>query len=114
MIHPGRTSLLIAPVIATLASSAVAATTRVVPAHGATRAALRHAFVVQDGSTTGVTGEYVTQARPQLGVVCQKTPDGRLARFLFRSSGASWRFVLTTTGSRSGNSSERALERACR
>lgn len=90
-----------------------AAFTRVIPARGATRASLRHTFIVKDGSSQGITGEYVTVGRPSLGVVCQRTPDGRLARFVFGRWGRSWRFVLTTTGTRTGNSSERALERAC-
>jgi hypothetical protein len=114
MIHPGRISLLIPVAVVGATSTAAAASPRVVPARGATRAALRHAFVIQDGSTVGITGEYVTSATPKRGVVCQRTPDGRLARLVFRKSGGSWRFVLTTTGSGTGNSVERALERACR
>jgi hypothetical protein len=113
MIHPGRISLLIVLAMVAVTSSAAAASTHVVPARGATRAALRHAFVVQDGSAVGITGEYVTSARPKRGVVCQRTPDGRLARFLFGSAGGSWRFLLTTTTSSTGNSVDRALERAC-
>jgi hypothetical protein len=112
--HPRRISVLAATGIAALAStSAAVASAPVTPARGATRAALVHAFVVQDGSNVGISGAYVTGSRPMLGVVCQKTPDGQLARFVFRSSGASWRFVLEATGSRTGNPAERALERAC-
>jgi hypothetical protein len=114
MIHRRRIPLLVAVGIAAFASAAEAAPPRVVPARGATRASLRHAFVVQDGSAQGITGEYVTSTGPRLGVVCQRTPDGRLARFVFRGSGRSWRYVLTSTGSRTGNGSDRALERACR
>jgi hypothetical protein len=114
MSHPRRISVFAATGIATLASTAAAvASARITPARGATRAALVHAFVVQDGSNMGISGAYVTRSMPKLGIVCQRTPDGRLARFLFRSSGGTWRFVLSTTGSRTGSSSERALERAC-
>jgi hypothetical protein len=114
MSHPRRIAILAATGIAAMASTAAAvASAPVTPARGATRASLIHAFVVQDGSNAGISGAYVTGSRPVLGVVCQKTPDGRLARFVFRSSGRSWRFVLETTGSSTGNSAQRALERAC-
>jgi hypothetical protein len=113
MIKPRRIALLGVTALVVLASTAVAASPRVTPARGATRASLRHTFIVKDGSSQGISGEYVTHGRPTFGVVCQRTPDGRLARFVFTRSRRSWRFVLTTTGTRRGNSSERALERAC-
>ncbi len=100
--------------VAVLAPGAAAlAAGGVVPARGATRASLVHAFVVQDGSSAGLGGTYVSRSRPVLGVVCQKTPDAGTVRFLFRSSGRSWRFLFSTTGRRQGASLERQLERAC-
>jgi hypothetical protein len=83
------------------------------PARGATRASLVHAFVVQDGSSVGITGTFVARSRPVLGVVCQRTPDAGTVRFVFRSAGRSWRFVLSTRATNRGTGVERALERAC-
>ena len=101
--------------VVTLASGTVAsAGTGVSPARGATRSALVHAFVVQDGSSVGISGEYVGGSRPMLGVVCQKTPDAGTVRFLFKSSGRSWRFLFSTRTTSIGSSLERRLEQACR
>ena len=95
---------------ATLAAPADAAAS-VVPARGATHLALRRAFIRQDGSSVGITGEFVGRSA---GVVCQRTPDAGLVRFLFSRSGGSWHFLFSTRGTRTGPSAERALERACR
>ena len=98
---------------ASLALAGMALAGSVKPARGATRTSLVRAFVAQDGSSVGLTGEYVTRSRPQLGVVCQKTPDAGLVRFLFKRSGGSWRYLFSTNGTRRGTSLERRLERAC-
>ncbi len=98
---------------ALLAPGAAVAAGTVVPARGATRASLVHAFVVQDGSSAGIRGVYVSRSRPPLGVVCQRTPDAGTVRFLFRSSGRSWRFAFSTTGRRRGGALAQQLERAC-
>jgi hypothetical protein len=83
------------------------------PARGSTRSSLLHAFVVQDGSSAGVSGEYVGGSKPLLGVVCQRTPDRGTVRFLFRRSGRSWRYLFSTAGTGRGSAIERRLEHAC-
>ncbi|HET8978092.1 MAG TPA: hypothetical protein VFN87_08030 [Solirubrobacteraceae bacterium] len=115
MTLPRRSTLAAAVTAAGLAAAGTAsAAGGVSPARGSTRSALVHAFVVQDGSSAGVRGTYVAGSRPQLGVVCQKTPDAGTVRFLFRRSGRSWRFLFSTRGTRAGGSVDRRLEQACR
>lgn len=115
MTLPRKSALAAALGVATLASGAVAnAGAGVTPARGATRSALVHAFIVQDGSSAGVNAEYVGGSSPMLGVVCQKTPDAGTVRFLFRSSGRSWHFLFSTRATSKGSSLQRRLEQACR
>jgi hypothetical protein len=110
MIAPRHFALSVAVAAVTLAAPADAAAS-VVPARGATGVALRRAFIRQDGSSGGISGEFVKRSA---GVVCQRTPDAGLVRFLFGRSGGSWRFLFSTHGTRTGTSAQRALERACR
>ncbi len=111
-----RSSLVAAAVgMATLTAGAPAlAAVHVTPARGATRASLVHAFVAQDGSSVGITGAYVARTRPALGVVCQRTPDAGMVRFVFQRGGRSWRYVLSTRATNRGSAVERVLEKACR
>jgi hypothetical protein len=95
----------------TILAAPASAAASVRSARGATRSALRSAFIRQDGTRVGISGEYVLASD---GVVCQRTPDAGLVRFLFSRSGRSWRFRFLTRGTRRGNSTQRALERACR
>ncbi|HWC87951.1 MAG TPA: hypothetical protein VG388_15565 [Solirubrobacteraceae bacterium] len=83
----------------------------VTPAHGSTRSALVHAFTTQDGTSQGIVGVYVSRSS---GVVCQRTPDAGLVRFLFGHAGSSWRYAFSTRGTARGTATQRALERACR
>jgi hypothetical protein len=112
---PSRRLTLVAAVAAStlvFAAAAIAAG-GVTPARGSTRSSLVHAFVVQDGSSVGITGVYVAGSRPVLGVVCQKTPDRGTVRFLFRRSGRSWRYLFATGGAGTGSAVDRRLEHAC-
>ena len=47
------------------------------------------------------------------GIVCQRTPDAGLVRFLFAQSGSRWRYAFSAAGTKRGTSTDRALERAC-
>jgi hypothetical protein len=82
----------------------------VTPAHGPTRSGLVHAFTAQDGTSQGISGVYVSGSA---GIVCQRTPDAGLVRFLFRHKGGSWRFAFSTHGAAQGTATQRRLERAC-
>lgn len=79
-------------------------------AHGSTRAALVHAFVVQDGTSVGISGVFTSGSA---GVVCQKTPDAGRIRFLFSRSGGHWRFSFSTRGTHRGSPTQRRLAAAC-
>ncbi|HET9104693.1 MAG TPA: hypothetical protein VFN55_15175 [Solirubrobacteraceae bacterium] len=103
-----RIVILTAVLVLNVACAAWAA--GVSPARGATRTALIGAFVRQDGSNTGIKGVFVSGTS---GVVCQKTPDAGLVRFVFHRSGA-WRFAFSTRGTHRGNATQRRLESACR
>ena len=94
-----------------LAGGATAGAAGTAAAHGATRAALIHAFVVQDGTSVGIYGVYTSGSA---AVVCQKTPDAGKIRLLFSGSGRSWRYVFTTRSTHSGTRTQRRLEAACR
>jgi hypothetical protein len=83
---------------------------RVTRAHGSTRSALVRAFTVQDGSSQGISGVYVSGAA---GVVCRRTPDAGLVRFLFRHTGGAWHYVFSTRRTAKGTATQRRLERAC-
>jgi hypothetical protein len=111
---PPRKLIVVAAIAGALVFAAAAlAAGGVRPARGSTRSSLVHAFVVQDGSSAGISGAYVAGSRPTLGVVCQKTPDRGTVRFLFSRSGRSWRYLFSTGGTRSGSAVERQLEHAC-
>ena len=93
-----------------LAGGSAADAAGIAKAHGAKRAALVHAFVVQDGTSTGVYAVYTSGSG---GVVCQKTPDAGKIRALFSGSGGSWRYAFTTRSTHRGTSTQRRLEAAC-
>ncbi|HWD74177.1 MAG TPA: hypothetical protein VG371_03510 [Solirubrobacteraceae bacterium] len=115
MTPPRRFTLVAAIAAATLVIAAAAiAAGGVTPARGSTRSSLVHAFVVQDGASTGITGVYTAGSHAVLGVVCQKTPDRGTVRFLFRRSARSWRYLFSAAGAGKGTAVERQLERACR
>ncbi|HWE09220.1 MAG TPA: hypothetical protein VG325_07690 [Solirubrobacteraceae bacterium] len=97
-----------------LFAAAALAAGAVTPARGSTRSSLVHAFVVQDGTSVGISGVYVGGSKPVLGVVCQRTPDRGTVRFLFSRSGRSWRYLFSTGGSGRGSAVQRRLEHACR
>jgi hypothetical protein len=99
----------VAAVTSIPASGALAAG-GVAPAHGSTRSALVHAFTAQDGTSQGISGVY---ASGSAGIVCQRTPDAGLVRFLFRHTGGSWHFAFSTRGAAQGTATQRRLERAC-
>jgi hypothetical protein len=93
-----------------ISASGALAAGRATPARGATRSAIVHAFVRQDGTSQGIVGVYLSGSE---GIVCQHTPDAGLLRFLFRHSGSSWRYAFSTRGTTKGTATERTLERAC-
>ncbi len=82
------------------------------PSH-AQRSAILKALVKQDGTTAGLFGVYLANADHRLAAACQQTPDAGKVAFLFRSSGRSWRFVLSSQSAHASAAAERALERAC-
>ena len=97
-------------IVVSLPASTALAAAAVVRAQGATRAALVRAFIAQDGTSRGISDVYVSGAA---GVVCQRTPDAGLVRFLFRHTRGSWRFALSTRGTAHGTLTQRRLEHAC-
>ncbi|MGA9859203.1 MAG: hypothetical protein WBQ18_15165 [Solirubrobacteraceae bacterium] len=105
-----RVLIAIAAVFCLLAFGGAVAAASVSPAHGSTRSALIHAFTVQDGSSQGISGVYVSGSA---GIVCQRTPDAGLVRFLFRHAGRSWHFAFSSHGTAQGTATQRRLERAC-
>jgi hypothetical protein len=107
---PTKTAIVAAVAASALAGGSTAGAAGIAKAHGSTRAALVHAFVVQDGTSVGV---YAVFTSGSAGVVCQKTPDAGKIRALFSGSGRSWRYVFTTRSTRRGASTQRRLEAAC-
>jgi|NGEPerStandDraft_6_1074524.scaffolds.fasta_scaffold65569_2 hypothetical protein len=105
-----RAAMATVAVVVSLPASTALAAAGVVRAQGATRTALVRAFIVQDGTSRGISGVYVSGAA---GVVCQRTPDAGLVRFVFRHTRGSWRFALSTRGSLQGTLTQRRLEHAC-
>lgn len=83
---------------------------RVTPARGSARSALIRAFAAQDGTSQGISGVYILGS---VGIVCQRTPDAGLVRFLFRHTGGSWKFAFSSQGKVRGTGTQRQLERAC-
>lgn len=107
----GCATLAAAVVVMTfLAASGALAAARVSPAHGSTRSALVHAVAAQDGTSRGISGVFVAGA---FGIVCQRTPDAGLVRFLFRHRGGAWHFAFSARGTGQGSTTQRRLERAC-
>jgi hypothetical protein len=102
----------VAPVAALslITASGALAAGGVTSARGSTRSALVHAFTVQNGTSQGISGVYVSGSA---GVVCQRTPDAGLVRFLFRHPGRSWQYAFSTHGTAQGTATQRRLERAC-
>jgi hypothetical protein len=98
-----------AAVTSLLASAALAAGS-VTSARGSTRSALVDAFTAQDGTSQGITGVFVSGSA---GIVCQRTPDAGLMRFLFRHAGGSWRFAFSSHSTADGTATQRRLARAC-
>jgi hypothetical protein len=82
----------------------------VTSARGSTRSALIDAFAAQDGTSQGISGVYVSGSA---GIVCQRTADAGLVRFLFRHAGRSWRFAFSSRRTGQGTTTQRRLERAC-
>ena len=99
----------VAAVSALLPSGALAAG-GVASARGSTRSALINAFAAQDGTSQGISGVYVSGSA---GIVCQRTADAGLVRFLFRHAGRSWHFVFSSRRTAQGTATQRRLERAC-
>jgi hypothetical protein len=104
-------ALVVAAAITFSAASGALAAGRVTPARGPTRSALVRAFIAQDGTSRGVSGVYVLGSA---GIVCQRTPDAGLVRFLFRHTDGSWKFAFSDRGTVRGTGTQRQLERACR
>ena len=102
---------LVASVALLAGAPGVAEAASVHSARGATRRALVRAFVSQDGTSRGISGVFVAG---RTGIVCQRTPDAGLVRFLFAKAGSRWRYAFNAAGTNRGTSTDRALERACR
>lgn len=106
----GAVALVAAAGITLTAASGALAAGRVTPARGPARSALVRAFTAQDGTSRGISGVYVSGSA---GIVCQRTPDAGLVRFLFRHTGGSWTFAFSDNGTARGSGTQRKLERAC-
>jgi hypothetical protein len=91
-------------------AAAALAAGSVTPARGPTRSALVHAFTAQDGTSQGISGVYVSGSA---GIVCQRTPDAGLVRFLFRHASGAWKFAFSSHGTAHGTATQRRLARAC-
>ena len=96
--------------ITVIPASGALAAGRVTPARGSTRLTLMHAFTAQDGTSRGISGVYVSGSA---GIVCQRTPDAGLVRFLFGHAHGSWHFAFSSHGTARGTATQRQLERAC-
>jgi hypothetical protein len=96
--------------LTSLPASGALAAGGVTPARGSTRSALVHAFTAQDGTSRGISGVYVSGSA---GILCQRTPDAGLVRFLFRHASGSWHFTFSSHGTARGTATQRRLERAC-
>jgi hypothetical protein len=84
------------------------------PASGSERAAIVAAFTASDGNASQVHGVFVSRSNPSLAVVCARTPEAGARSYVFGHSRHAWRYVTGGPVGRTGSSSERALERACR
>lgn len=99
-----------AAAVTCLSAPAALAAGSVTPARGPIRSALVQAFIAQGGSSRGITGVYVSGSA---GIVCQRTPDAGLVRFLFRHANGSWKFAFSSRGTAHGTAIQRRLARAC-
>jgi hypothetical protein len=109
--HAARLVVIAAVVaITVITASGALAAGRVTPARGSARSALVRAFTAQDGTSRGISGVYVSGSA---GIVCQRTPDAGLVRFLFGHARGAWRFAFLSHGTARGTATQRRLERAC-
>jgi hypothetical protein len=109
-----RRPLCLSVVVAALAAPAFTLAASSLRHAGPTdRAALIRALVRQDGTSAGVTGVYVSQARSKLAVVCQRTPDGGKVAYVFKRAGRSWTYVTDSHARSPRSAVEAGLEGAC-
>jgi hypothetical protein len=106
-------AILAAGAFATVGGSTAAATVTAHPATGTARSGLISTFTASDGSAAEIRGLYLANTNPPLGVVCIRTPDAGAQAYVFRRSGRSWRYVTSGVPGRSGNATDRQLERSC-
>jgi hypothetical protein len=83
------------------------------PAGKSQHAAIVAAFKAGDGNPAEVHGVFVSRSHPGLAVVCVHTPEAGKRAFVFALRKSSWRYVTSGLVGRAGNSTQRALERAC-
>lgn len=76
-------------------------------------AAIVAAFTASDGNASEVHGVFVSRSHPGLAVVCVHTPEAGKLAFVFAHRKRSWRYVTSGRVGKAGNSTQRALERAC-
>jgi hypothetical protein len=102
-----------ATIAALAATPAAALASSVVRAAGRSdRSSMIRALVREDGTSSGVTGVYISRANSRLGVVCQHTPDGRRVGYVFQRRGRSWSYVTSSLVS-TGSALDRRLEHVC-
>lgn len=99
-----------AAAVTSLSAPAALAAGSVTLARGQIRSALVRAFTAQDGTSQGISGVYVSGSA---GIVCQRTPDAGLVRFVFRHASGSWKFAFSSHGTAHGTAIQRRLARAC-
>jgi hypothetical protein len=83
------------------------------PAAGSQRAAIVAALEASDGNPAEVHGVFVSRSHPGLAVVCVRTPEAGKRAFVFAQRMRSWRYLTSGLVGKTGNSIQRALERAC-
>lgn len=83
------------------------------PATKSERSAIIAAFTASDGNATEVHGVFVSRSNAGLAVVCTRTPEAGTLSYVFHRAGRAWRYLTSGPVGKTGNSAQRALERAC-
>lgn len=77
------------------------------------RSAILKVLKANDGSTSGVTGVYVSRSNSALAIVCERSPEGGPEAYVFTRSGSHWRLSAFGRARHAGNSTDRSLETVC-
>lgn len=108
----GAIALAAAAVLPVLASTAQAGSPAR-PASRSERSAILKVLAAEDGSTSGVTGVYVSRSNSNLALACERTPERRLEAYVFTRSRGRWHLSAYGPARRAGNATDRSLEAAC-